>query len=50
LPKVENLSYQLDAMALLISLAVSIGAGIAFGTWPARRAAALDVVDALKQE
>lgn len=50
LPKVENLSYQLDAVALLISLAVSIGAGIAFGTWPARRAAALDVVDALKQE
>lgn len=50
LPRVENLSYQLDLTAVITSLAVSLGAGLLFGTWPARRAAALDVVDALKQE
>lgn len=50
LPKVENLHYQFDLLALFVSLVVSLGVGIVFGTWPARRAAELDVVDALKQE
>ncbi len=50
LPRVENLNFQLDFMAIGIALSVSLGAGLIFGTWPARRAAALDVVDALKQE
>jgi macrolide transport system ATP-binding/permease protein len=50
LPQVENLSFQPDPVAILVALTVSLGAGLLFGTWPAQRAAALDVVDALKQE
>ena len=50
LPQVENLNFKPDPVATVIALSVSLGAGLLFGTWPARRAAALDVVDALKQE
>lgn len=50
LPKTASLSFALDPIALLVALSVSIGAGIIFGTWPARRAAQLEIVDALKQE
>ena len=50
LPQAASLSFHLDIVALIVALIVSLGAGLIFGTWPARRAAALDIVDALKQE
>lgn len=50
LPKTAALSFSIDPVALIVALSVSIGAGLLFGTWPARRAAELDIVDALKQE
>lgn len=50
LPQVENLSFKPDPVAMAVALSVSLGAGLVFGTWPARKAAALDVVEALKQE
>jgi ABC-type antimicrobial peptide transport system permease subunit len=50
LPKTAAISFSLDPVALIVALSVSVGAGLLFGTWPARRAAELDIVDALKQE
>lgn len=50
LPKTAAISFTLDPVALFVALLVSVGAGLLFGTWPARRAAQLDIVDALKQE
>jgi macrolide transport system ATP-binding/permease protein len=50
LPQIENLTYQFDSLAVVVALGVSVSAGLLFGTWPARRAAALNIVDALKQE
>ena len=50
LPKVISLTFGLDIVALSAALTVSLGAGLVFGTWPARRAAELEIVDALRQE
>ena len=50
LPKVISLTFGLDIVALIAALTVSLGAGLVFGTWPARRAAELEIVDALRQE
>ncbi|MEN9826406.1 MAG: MacB family efflux pump subunit [Pseudomonadota bacterium] len=50
LPRIGSLDYQFDVVALTIALAVSLSAGLVFGTWPAMRAASMDVVEALKQE
>jgi len=41
---------QIPLWAVVAGLAVSIGVGLGFGVWPARRAAALDPVEALRYE
>ena len=47
LPRVEEI--HVDTVALLFNLAVSVGAAVLFGLWPALRAARVDLHDALKQ-
>jgi putative ABC transport system permease protein len=41
---------QIPPWAVVAGLTVSIGVGLGFGVWPARRAAALDPVEALRYE
>jgi macrolide transport system ATP-binding/permease protein len=50
LPHSESMSFQLDPLALVLALSVSLGSGVVFGTWPARQAGQLEIVDALKEE
>jgi predicted permease len=45
-----NLPSQIPPWAVVAGLAVSISVGLGFGVWPARRAAALDPVEALRYE
>jgi putative ABC transport system permease protein len=45
-----SLPSEVPLWAVIAGLAVSIGVGLGFGVWPARRAAALDPVEALRWE
>jgi putative ABC transport system permease protein len=47
LPRLEEI--HVDPTALVFNLAVSLGAAVLFGLWPALRATHVDVHDALKQ-
>jgi putative ABC transport system permease protein len=47
---VPDLPAQIPPWAVVAGLTVSIGVGLSFGVWPARRAAALDPVEALRYE
>jgi ABC-type antimicrobial peptide transport system permease subunit len=40
----------MDPSAVLIAFAFAAGVGILFGVWPARRAAVLDPITALRYE
>jgi len=45
-----SLPAEIPAWAVISGLSVSIGVGLVFGVWPAKRAAALDPVEALRWE
>jgi len=45
-----NLPAQIPMWAVVAGLVTSIGVGLGFGVWPAKRAAALDPVEALRWE
>jgi putative ABC transport system permease protein len=45
-----NLPAQIPPWAVIAGLVVSISVGLIFGVWPAKRAAALDPVEALRYE
>ncbi len=47
---IPDLPTEIPVWAVVAGLAVSIGVGLGFGVWPARRAAALDPVEALRWE
>ena len=47
---VPTLPAEIPPWAVVAGLLVSIGVGLGFGVWPARRAAALDPVEALRYE
>jgi putative ABC transport system permease protein len=40
----------LDPWIIALALFVSVATGVAFGVWPARRAAALSPIEALRYE
>ena len=39
-----------SAEAVVLAVGVSVGVGLIFGVWPARRAAQLDPVEALRHD
>jgi putative ABC transport system permease protein len=46
----ENLPAKLNGMSIVLSLAVAVGVGVAFGLYPAYRASMLDPIEALRHE
>ena len=47
---IPDLPAEIPTWAVVAGLGVSIGVGLGFGVWPAKRAAALDPVEALRWE
>ena len=47
---IPDLPTQIPMWAVVAGLTVSVGVGLGFGVWPARRAASLDPVEALRWE
>ena len=46
----SNLPTKLNISSIFLSLGVAVGVGVAFGLYPARRAALLDPIEALRHE
>ena len=49
-PIVYNLEPQIAPWSVVLSLGISIGVGLIFGVYPARRAAYMDPIEALRHE
>jgi putative ABC transport system permease protein len=48
--KLGDLPVQLNAQVVLLAAAFSIGTGLFFGYYPARKASLLDPIEALRQQ
>ena len=49
-PTILNLEPRIASWSIIASLAISIGVGVLFGLYPARRAAMMDPIEALRHE
>jgi putative ABC transport system permease protein len=49
-PTVHKLQPIIAPWSIVAALAISVGVGIAFGLYPARRAALMDPIEALRHE
>ena len=49
-PIVHTLEPRIAAWSVILSVVISLGVGIVFGVYPARRAAYMDPIEALRHE
>jgi len=47
---IQNLRPQIAPWSIFVALAISMGVGVLFGLYPARRAANMDPIEALRHE